>query len=171
MNRPEINEFDPYYATYVSLVNGGSVEEMLESQIEEIKSLFTGMPEEKGEFTYEDGKWTIKELLSHILDGERVFAYRILRISRGDRTPIEGFEQDDYIENSNANDRTFVNLLEEFEFQRLSNLKMLAGISDEASTRTGIASGKPVSVRALVFILAGHIQHHINILKGRYLGK
>ena len=169
MNRPEMNEFDPYYNTYISLVEGDSVYEMLETQPDELKGIFREIPDDRGSFAYAEGKWTIKELLSHMIDGERIFAYRILRISRGDETPIEGFEQDGYIENSNANNRYFADLLEEFDLQRRSNINMLRNLSDEAARRMGTASDKTISARALVYIMAGHIQHHINILRDRYL--
>ena len=169
MNRPETNEFAPYYNTYISLVEGDTVIPVLDSQSAELRAIFSGVPEEKGTFAYAPGKWTIKEMLSHLIDGERMFAYRILRISRGDLTPIEGFEQDGYIENSNANNRPFDELLKEFELQREANLLMLNNISDEGSRRMGTASEKQVSVRALAYIMAGHIQHHVDILKTRYL--
>lgn len=169
MNRPEINEFAPYYNNYISLVEGDDVMQVLNAQVAEIRSIFANVPEDKGTTAYVEGKWTIKELLSHLIDGERIFAYRILRISRGDKTPIEGFEQDDYIENSNANSRSFADLIGEFEAQRQSNLHMVNNISDEASKRMGTASDKPVSVRALTYIMAGHVRHHINVLNERYL--
>src|SRR6187455_1730241 len=114
MNRPETNEFAPYYNNYVSLVTDGPIATVLEAQPSELSRLISGLPDEKGTFAYAEGKWTIKELLSHIIDGERIFAYRVLRVSRGDKTPIEGFEQDEYIETSNANNRSFAELLEEF---------------------------------------------------------
>jgi hypothetical protein len=169
MNRPETTEFAPYYNNYISLVDGNDVLPFLSAQHAEIRELISGLPEEKGTFAYADGKWTIKELLSHLVDGERIFSYRVLRISRGDITPIEGFEQDGYIENSNANNRSFADLLEEFELQRRSNLLMVSNISDEGSKRMGTASDNPVSVRALTYVMAGHVTHHINILRERYL--
>ena len=170
MKRPETNEFAPYYNNYISLIEGDNVMKVLNSQVAEIRSIFADVPEEKGTYAYAEDKWTVKELLSHLIDGERIFAYRILRISRGDKTPIEGFEQDDYIENSNANSRSFADLLGEFELQRQSNLLMVNSISDEASKQMGTASDKPVSVRALTYIMAGHVTHHMNILNERYLG-
>jgi hypothetical protein len=169
MKPPETHEFDAYYDAYVSLVGDGNVLAMLEAQPHEVRAIFSGMPEKRGGFAYAEGKWTIKELLSHLIDGERIFAYRILRISRGDETAIEGFEQDGYIENSNANSRSFADLLDEFDLQRRSNLHMIRNLSEDSAKRMGTANGKMVSVRALVFIMAGHIQHHINILKDRYL--
>lgn len=169
MNRPETSEFAPYYNTYVSTVEGDGVMPVLENQLAELRSIFSELPEEKGKYAYAEGKWTLKEALSHLIDGERIFAYRILRISRGDKTPIEGFEQDEYIATSNANNRTFADLVEEFDLQRRSNLIMLKNISDEGSRWIGVASGNPISVRALTYILAGHVTHHLRVLRERYL--
>lgn len=169
MNRPETNEFAPYYNSYISLIDGNDVLPVLNSQAAELRSMFANVPEEKGTFAYTEGKWTIKELLSHIIDGERIFAYRVLRVSRGDTTAIEGFEQDDYIANSNANNRSFADLLDEFDLQRRSNLLLVNNISDEGSRRMGRASDNPVSTRALVYVMAGHVNHHLKILKERYL--
>ncbi|MFN2501831.1 MAG: DinB family protein [Pyrinomonadaceae bacterium] len=169
MNRPESNEFDPYYNTYVSLINEEDVLPVLRDQPEHLKRLFEHVPEEKGTYAYEAGKWSVKEVLSHLIDGERIFSYRVLRISRGDETPIEGFEQDGYIENSNANGRCFADLIAEFSLQRKANMLLLENLSDEASRRMGTASEKPISVRALAYIMAGHVAHHMNILTARYL--
>lgn len=169
MNRPETNEFAPYYNTYISLVEGNGVMPVLEAQSAELKSVFSNVPEEKGNYAYAEGKWTTKEVLSHLIDGERIFAYRVLRISRGDATPIEGFEQNGYIENSNANNRSFAELLDEFELQRRSNLLLLKNLSEEGSRRMGTASDNPISARALAYIMAGHVTHHVGILNERYL--
>ena len=169
MKRPEKDEFAPYYNTYISLVDADNVIPVLDAQRAELDAVFSSIPEERGTFAYADGKWTVKEVLSHLIDGERMFAYRILRISRGDETPIEGFEQDGYIENSNANNRPFAELLEEFDLQRRSNMLLLNNLSDEGSRRMGTASGLAVSVRALTYIMAGHVRHHISILRERYL--
>jgi DinB superfamily len=169
MKRPETNEFAPYYNGYISLIEGDDLIHVLNSQTAELRSMLADVAEDKGTYAYATGKWTIKELLSHLIDGERIFAYRIHRISRGDKTPIEGFEQDDYIENSNANNRSFADLLDEFDFQRRSNLLLVNNISDEGSKRMGTASDNPVSVRALTYVMAGHVTHHTNILKERYL--
>src|SRR5881394_2570062 len=112
MSRPQPAEFDPYYQKYISLVPEEEILPALQNQLQELSSLFKVVPEERGSFAYAEGKWTIKEVLSHLIDGERIFAYRILRISRGDNTPIEGFEQEGYIENSHANDRLFADLVD-----------------------------------------------------------
>lgn len=168
MNRPEKSEYGEYYDRYISQVADADVVAELDNQPSDLKALFAGVQEERGTYAYAEGKWTLKEVLSHLIDGERIFAYRMLRISRGDETPIEGFEQDGYIENSNANNRTFAELLDEFDLQRRSNLLLINNLSDEASRRLGTASGFPVSVRALVYISAGHVRHHTAILKERY---
>lgn len=169
MNRPETHEFAEYYNTYISLIDGDGVMPVLEAQTGELRAMIGDLPEEKGTFAYAEGKWTIKEFLSHLIDGERIFAYRVLRISRGDKTPIEGFEQDDYIETSNANNRSFSDLLDEFDHERQANLRLVKNLSDDAAARMGTASNNPVSARALVYIMAGHVKHHVRILQERYL--
>lgn len=141
----------------------------LAAQTDAMRSSISGLPEEKGAFAYADGKWTIKEVLSHLIDGERIFSYRILRISRGDETPIEGFEQDGYIATSNANNRSFADLLDEFDRQRQANLLMINNIDEAGLGRIGTASGNPITARALVYISAGHVEHHLRILNERYL--
>jgi hypothetical protein len=169
MDRPEPTEYAPYYERYVSLVQQGDIAATLAGQPDEIGALLTGLPEEKGSYAYADGKWTVKELLSHVIDGERIFAYRALRISRGDKTPLEGFEQDDYIATSNANNRSFADLLDEFTHERQANLRLANNVSDAASKEMGTASDNPVSARAIFYIMAGHVRHHIDVLKTRYL--
>jgi hypothetical protein len=169
MLKPELSEYNPYYEKYISLIEEGELLNALERQPSELRSLLNGLDEEKGKYAYADGKWSIKEVLSHLIDGERIFSYRVLRISRGDETPIEGFEQDGYIENSHANERSFDDLLEELSLQRNANLRMLKNLRDDGWKRLGTASQSPVSVRALGFIMAGHVRHHINILKAQYL--
>jgi hypothetical protein len=171
MLKPETAEYNPYYEKYISLVTEPDLLGVIEKQSSELKSLLGGLPEEKGTHAYADGKWTIKEVLSHLIDGERIFAYRVLRISRGDETPIEGFEQEGYIENSHANERNFDDLLREFSLQRDANIHMLKNLRDDDWKRAGTASESPVSVRALGYIMAGHIRHHINIFKAKYLAQ
>lgn len=169
MNRPEPNEYDRYYETYVSLVEETDIISAMQNQLDEIEKLFGEITEEKSLHAYAPGKWTIKELIGHLTDGERIFAYRALRISRADQTPIEGFEQNGYIENSNFNAARLTDLTEELLLTRKANLILFKNLPDEAWTRTGTASGVPVSVRALAYIMVGHIRHHLNILRERYL--
>jgi len=167
--KPDPSEYDAYYSKYVALVAEEDIRDAYAAQPAELRQAFQGLDEPAGRQSYALGKWTVKEVLSHIIDGERVFAYRMHRISRGDETPIEGFEQDGYIENSNANDRPFDDLFREFEFARGANVLMLNNLDAAALARMGTASGLPVSVRALANISIGHVRHHLAILRERYL--
>jgi hypothetical protein len=169
MLRPEKGEYDPYYETYTSLVPEEDIKAALATQPGELRVLAESLLEEKGTYAYADGKWTIKQLLGHLIDGERMFGYRVFRISRGDKTPIEGFEQDGYIENAHANGRSFADLLSEFELLREANVRFFKNLRDDDWLRTGTANQKEISVRALAWIMVGHIRHHISILKDRYL--
>ncbi len=169
MNRPEKTEYAEYYETYVSLVPEAEILSSLENQIAEIENFFTRVSEEKASFGYAEGKWTIKELVGHLSDGEKIFGYRALRVARADKTPMEGFEQDGYIENSNFNNIKLSDLIDEFLYLRKANLIFFQNLSDEAWKRTGTASNAEVSVCALAYIMVGHVRHHLNILKTRYL--
>ena len=169
MHRPEKSEYDPYYERYISLIIDNDIVPVLAGQLTELQDLFTALPEERGTYAYETAKWTIKEVLSHLIDGERIFAYRVFRIARGDKTPIEGFEQDGYIENSHANERTFAELLDEFNLLRRANVLFFKNLDNDDWVRTGTANDVEISVRAIAFVMAGHIRHHITILRSRYL--
>ena len=169
MSRPEKNEYGESYAGYISLVPEEDILTAITSQANEFQELAASIPEEKGAYRYTEGKWTIKELLGHINDGERIFAYRALRIARGDQTPLSGFEQDDYIETGRFNERTVGDLIEEFILLRRSNIKLFKNIEDAAWLRMGTASDNPISVRAVAYIMTGHVRHHLNILRSRYL--
>ena len=171
MSRPQPAEYDPYYQKYVSLVPEDEIVPALESQIDELTQLFRDLPEENGTFSYADGKWTIKEVVSHIIDGERIFAYRAFRIARGDKTSIEGFEQDGYIENSHANRRSFSELLGEFKLLRDANIILFRNLDPDDWSRVGTANNVEISVRSLAWIMAGHVRHHAKILQERYLAK
>jgi hypothetical protein len=168
MTKPDTSEYAPYYERYVSHVAGDDVSSTLAAQPAELRKIFGEIGEDRGTFAYEAGKWTIKELLGHVIDGERIFAYRVHRISRGDQTPIEGFEQDDYIAAARSNERSFADLLDEFELLRVANVLMFNHMSEADWQRSGTASGVAVSVKALAYIMAGHVTHHVNIYKERY---
>src|SRR5215204_4661083 len=169
MNRPEKTEYAEYYDRYISLIDSDEIVPVLENQLEELAEVFKEITEEKSHYAYAADKWTIKEVIGHLADGERIFAYRALRISRADKTPIEGFEQDGYIENSNFNNIPLSELTAELLYVRKGNLIFFKSLNDEAWLRTGTASDNPVSVRALAYIMAGHIRHHLKILNERYL--
>lgn len=169
MKRPEKTEYAAYYETYVSLVEEADVISALEAQLKDLADLFSQISEEKGIYAYAEDKWTIKELLGHLIDGERVFAYRAFRFSRADKTPLPGFDQNPYIENANYNSIKLADLLAEFSLLRQSNILFFQNLADEYWDRTGIASDNEISVRALAYILVGHIRHHVKILQERYL--
>jgi len=167
--KPAADEYASYYGKYISLIDDDDIVNALEAQLQATVACLRGLSEEQGNYAYEPGKWSIKELVGHINDAERIFAYRALRIARGDKTPLPGFEQDDYIPNANFNAQTLADLTTEFELIRRSNLALFKHFSDEAWVRRGTASENPVSVRALVYVIAGHELHHMNILRSRYL--
>ncbi len=167
--RPEKDEYAEYYANYVSLAEDADIVAALGNQIDELRNLLDGISPDKENFRYAEGKWSVRELLGHIIDGERVFSYRALRISRGDETPLAGFEENEYVAASNFNESNFADLVEEFALLRQSNSLMFQNLTDEMWSRRGTASGAAVSVRALAFIMVGHVRHHTNILRERYL--
>lgn len=167
--KPNVNEYAPYFGKYITLVPEGDIIEILSEQNNFMNNFFSGISEEKSTYRYEENKWSIREVLGHIIDTERIFAYRALRISRNDKTALPGFEQDDYVPYSNHANVSLKNLIEEFFLLRQANIKMLESFTDEMWIRTGTASGNPVSVKAAVYVLAGHPLHHINVIKERYL--
>ena len=171
MRRPENSEYSLFYEGYVSSITETDVLSVLAAQPDELRSLITGVAEDRGSFAYAAGKWTIKELLGHIIDGERVFGYRAHRISHGDQTPLPGFDQEIYVRNGRSGARTFADMLDEFADQRKANLAMARHFSEGDLDRTGIASDASVTVRALLFIMAGHVRHHQRILAERYLSE
>src|SRR2546425_10721598 len=168
MKRPEPTEYAEFYANYVSKVPGTDVLSVLESQRLQMLQLFAGRSERDGSFRYAPGKWTVKEVLGHITDTERIFTYRALRIARGDQTPLPGFEQDDFVKNGGFSERALAGLAEEFALVRSASLALFRSFPEEAWARRGVSSQKEVTVRALAFITAGHhIYHHV-ILEDSY---
>lgn len=169
MKRPEAGEFAEYYGKYIGKVPGTDLVGILETERLHMSRLFAGRGERDGNFRYAPGKWTIKEILGHVTDGERIFTYRALRIARGDETPLASFEQDDYVKNGGFAARTLADLVEEFDAVRGASISLFRSFDDAAWGRRGVASEKQVSVRALGFITAGHQIHHRMILEENYL--
>lgn len=159
----------PYYDSYIALVEGSNVISILEEQMNSTYELLNSIDEDRGNYAYAQGKWTIKELVGHLADSERVFGYRALRFARKDKTELAGYEQDDYVANSNFNERTLNDLAEELLNLRKSNLILFRSFTDDMLKMTGIANESEVSVDALLFIIAGHEIHHINVIKEKYL--
>jgi DinB family protein len=166
--RPEPGEYAAYYEKYVSLVPGNDAVSVLEAQRLQTMQLFAGRSERDGNFRYAADKWTVKEVLGHVTDTERIFTYRALRIARGDQTALPGFEQDDYVRSGGFNERPLASLVEEFAHVRSASLALLRSLGPEAWLWRGTASKNEVSVRALAFITAGHELHHRRILEERY---
>ena len=169
MKRPETTEYAPDYGKYVSLVADGDILTSLDRQLDETLALLAGVSEEQADYRYAPDKWSVKELVGHLIDAERIFGYRALRFARHDKTPLQGFEQDDYVREASFDDYTLSDLASEFAHVRRSNLSLFKHLSGEAWERTGTANDNEVSVRALAFIIAGHELHHLNILRSRYL--
>jgi hypothetical protein len=166
--RPESNEYAPYYDKYVSLVPDGDILVTLEQQSPETVALLS-RPEANGDFRYAPGKWSMKESLGHVIDAERVFSYRAMRISRNDKTPLAGFEQDDYVKYGPFAHCTLASLVEEFASVRKATLFLFRALDETAWTRRGLASEKEVTVRALAYMIAGHELHHRKIFQEKYL--
>jgi uncharacterized damage-inducible protein DinB len=171
IGRPEPGEFAPYYERYISLVPGNDILATLDAQRRQTLLLLSGRDEEEGEVRYAAGKWSAKEVLGHMCDTERIFAYRALRISRGDRTPLASFEQDDYVRNGPFTARPLAELIEDYIAVRRATLTLFRNLDDQAWIRRGIASNNEVSVRALAYMIAGHELHHRRILEEKYFTK
>ena len=165
--KPE--EFNSYYAPYINLVEHKDIVLSLQQNFEETLSFYKSIPEEKWLFSYADGKWTIKEIIQHLLDTERVFAYRALCFSRKDSVELPGFDQDEYLINSDANSRSKESLIEEYVSIRNATITLFNSFSEEMFLQIGVASNSPLSVRAAGYIIVGHEKHHCNIIKERYL--
>ncbi len=165
---PDASEYAPYYGRYITLV-GGDVVAALEDQPRETLALLYTLSDEQGNYRYAPGKWSIKEMLGHLIDAERVFSCRALRFARDDSTPLPSFEQDDYVRSANFADRRLADLIEEFVCVRRATVWLFRTLSPEAWMRRGVASGNPVSVRAVAFIIAGHELHHQRELQEKYL--
>ncbi len=171
IERPDHSEYAPFYAGYIQAVPEGDIFAILAGQPGVLRALLAGLAPQQADFRPGPAEWSIKEVVGHINDVERVFAYRALRISRGDPTPLPGFEQDDYVRESNFGARTLADLLDEFELLRRANLLAFGGLSREAGLRRGTVSGGSVSVRALITMMAGHVEHHLTSLRKDYLAK
>ncbi len=168
IGRPQPDEYAPYYARYISLVQGQDILGTLDQQRRDTMMLLSGRDEEDGDFRYAPEKWSAKQVLGHMCDSERVFAYRALRISRGDPTPMEGFEQDDYVRNGPFALHELSDVVEDFIAVRRATLSLLRNLDEVAWTRRGVANKNEVSVRGIAYIIAGHELHHRKVLQEKY---
>jgi hypothetical protein len=166
--RVPADEAAPFYQGYLALLSDGRVGVHLHAQVAELERLCARLDDAGAMFRYAAGKWSIKEVIGHLLDAERIFAYRLLRISRNDASPLAGFDETHYVPEGCFDDRPLADLLDEFRLQRASTIALVSGIPDGAWTRVGSANGYTVSARALVCIVAGHTAHHLALLRERY---
>jgi hypothetical protein len=168
-HRPSTEDYDAFYETYVSKVPDGDVVGFLRAQMGAALELYRGIPEEKGDFRYAPEKWSTKELIAHVTDAEWVFTYRALRFARGDETPLIGMDQDVFVRGSKLGDRDLAGVVDEFEAVRAANLLLFESFDEEVMCRRGSASGCRFTVRSMLFVIAGHMQHHLGVLRERYL--
>jgi DinB superfamily len=169
IGRPQENEFAPHAKIYVDRVQSEDVIQVLADQVGRTVALLRPLAEERALFAYAPGKWTVKQTIAHMSDTERILSCRVLRIARADTTPLPGFEQDGYVLHAGSNERTLDDLLHEFAAVRESTLALVRSLPAEAWNRAGTASGSPVTVRGLVFTIAGHELHHFKLLDEKYL--
>ncbi|WP_125720825.1 DinB family protein [Flavobacterium ustbae] len=163
------NEYSGHFGNYVKAAGDGILIEELEISLHEFIRFVQNIPMDKFDYRYAEGKWTIKDIIQHIIDTERIFAYRALRFSRNDKTPLPSFEENDYAENTDSNSRSIQELLTELSAVRHSTLLFYKSLSQEQLKRIGTASNNPISVRALGFVMIGHQRHHQKVFEERYL--
>ena len=169
MNRPTESEYAPDYQSYIDQVSQSDILPVLRAQMDELDVLLGRVEPHQETFRYAEGKWSIREIVGHLIDGERVFGYRAFCIARGEQQNLPGFDQDDYMLTSHYDQSELEDLISELRLIRLGNIAMFRTLDEEAWSRTGVANNNSVSVRALVFVMAGHLRHHMNVLREKYL--
>ncbi len=169
MPRPDLTRVPDHFHNYINQAEGDDLKDVLKKQTRSFEEFLNGIPKKKRNYSYAEGKWTIKEVLQHIIDAEWIFAYRALCFARKDATPLPGFEENDYAANSKADQRKWKDIVKEFEAVRRSTEILFDSFDDEQLETAGTASGKSNYVQAIGFIIAGHANHHIKITKERYL--
>ena len=167
--KPAPTEHAPYFSKYVTLVAEGDIIETLEQQIESSLSLLRTIPPDKANFRYAPDKWSVKQLLGHMIDAERIISYRALCFARNDQTPLPGYEQNDYVRNADFDSRNLAEMAEEFATVRRATIQLFRPLNETEWLRRGTANENEISVRALAYIIAGHELHHMGVLRSRYL--
>jgi hypothetical protein len=170
LSRPEAGEYAASYAKYVALATEQDVVAALKTDLDETLSLLRGLPEATANTRHAPYTWSIKQVIGHLTDAERIFSTRALRFGRNDPTPVPSFEENSYVDNAAFDSVPFGDLLEEFEHLRRADIALFRNLPAEAWSRTGIASNNPVTVRALVYVILGHARHHMNIVRKRLAG-
>lgn len=169
IQRPLQNEYPDYYLPYIELVPEGDLVQLLQENLKEVENLFKGLSEEEALSRYAPGKWSVKEVLGHITDTERIMSYRLLRVSRGDQTPLAGFNETDYVQAAQTNSLPMEAILEDFKTTRNATITLIQHTPKEAWANIGNANGMAITTRAIAYIIAGHQIHHCKIVRERYL--
>lgn len=167
--RPANDEHLPYFSMYIDRVADGDIVATLEKQLPQTLKFLRSIPESRVDYRYAPGKWNIREIVGHLSDGERVFQYRAFRFSRADETPVPGFDENLYVANAPFSGMSMQDLISEFEHLRLASIRLFSGMNAEAMTRRGTANGAGISVRAIAWVMAGHVDHHEEVLRNKYL--
>jgi hypothetical protein len=168
ISRPQPDESIPYYHRYIAKVGDQNLGDQLKEQLHEVEQLFENVTDRDALARYAEGKWSIKEVLGHLCDVERIFTYRLLRIGRGDQTPLPGFDENAYVPAGGFDERPLPMLLTEFRAVRLSTIALIEGLPAEAWGHWGEANQAPITARALAYIIVGHVAHHLGVLRDRY---
>lgn len=173
MNRPHPTEYaqGAYFSRYIDQVGDRPILEVLTSQLEEVQQIFGSLGEDQSHFQYEAGKWSLKELLGHLIDTERIMAYRVLCIARGEKQPLPGFDENSYVAAAQFYNRSLHDLLHEYQLVRKANVALFGSLTENMLLQMGNANGKEISARAIIYIIAGHERHHLGIIRERYLPK
>jgi uncharacterized damage-inducible protein DinB len=166
--RPQADEAAPFYHGYIAKVTDDDLGAQLEQQIHQVEQLFESVTDSAALARYAEGKWSIKEVVGHLTDTERIFGYRLLRIARGDATPLSGFDENAYVPEGHFDERPLPMLLAELRAVRLSTIALIEGLPEESWARRGSANGKAISARALAYIIVGHMAHHLGVLRDQY---
>lgn len=169
ISKPQQGQYKPFSGAYISLVEDNISTENLQTEWDNMKAFLLSIPKEKWNYKYAEGKWTLKEVLVHMIDTERIFSYRALRIARNDTTPLVGFEQNNYVPFSNANERNADEIIKEFEVVRTGCYWLFKNFDRAALDRATLVDNHPVSVRALLYLIMGHARHHLKIIREKYL--
>lgn len=169
LERPQAGEYNDFFTRYISLAPEGNLITLLEEQQAETNRIFSGLSEDQADYRYAEGKWSLKEVLGHVTDTERIMSYRLLRIARGDQTPLPGFDQDAYMEGNPFDGLAVTDLLDNYNAVRQATIVLLKQLPVEAYTRSGIANQSPLTARAIAYIMYGHERNHLTIIQERYL--
>lgn len=169
LSKPSNNEYREYFERYISLVPDGNILILMQDQLEKALKLFEEISEEKSLYRYADGKWSIKEVLGHVIDTEQIMTYRALRIARNDKKPLEGFDENEFVDNAHFDILRFASLIELFELTRKMTIALFKTFNDDQASSIGNADNYPLSVRAIPYIITGHMIHHLKVIQERYL--